>query len=239
VETSRADRRRISATWLASRSGRTVQSQAAAPATIGDEKLVPDSGAQLSGRISATGMSTPGAARSTYGDWLENDAGWSRLIRRRDREHVWEVGRVGRRIALVAGVPGGGDDEAAEADRLRDRGVDPWVGLIRSQAEIDHGASGPRRRQDSRGDIGRGQARAVAERGVVRADHGVRVDPHEPDAVDGCADDRRDHGSVPPADRRGLLVVQRDEVRVTDELRVRELDAGVDEGQPGRRAQAV
>ena len=62
---SRADRRRISATWPAPSSGRTVQSHAAAPATIGDEKLVPDEGRQSFPTALATTMSSPGAAMST------------------------------------------------------------------------------------------------------------------------------------------------------------------------------
>ena len=39
---SRPERRMTSSTWLASSVGRAVQTQAAAPATIGAEKLVPD-----------------------------------------------------------------------------------------------------------------------------------------------------------------------------------------------------
>ena len=62
---SRADLRRTSATCDAVSSGRAVQIQAAAPATIGDEKLVPSSGCQFPPIALATRIPTPGAARST------------------------------------------------------------------------------------------------------------------------------------------------------------------------------
>jgi len=60
-----AERRRISATCPAFRSGRAVHTHAAAAATIGDEKLVPDSGRQSLPSALATLMSAPGAERST------------------------------------------------------------------------------------------------------------------------------------------------------------------------------
>ena len=55
-------------------SGRTVQTQAAAPATSGDEKLVPDEGRQFLPSALATTMSSPGATRSTYDERLEKAA---------------------------------------------------------------------------------------------------------------------------------------------------------------------
>ena len=71
---SRAERRRISATCPAVSSGRTVQIHAAAPATSGEEKLVPEAVRQFFPRALATMISSPGAARSTYDDRLENGA---------------------------------------------------------------------------------------------------------------------------------------------------------------------
>ena len=57
---STAERRITSNTWLASSSGRTVQTHAAAPATSGEEKLVPASAAQLLSSAVATVMFSPG-----------------------------------------------------------------------------------------------------------------------------------------------------------------------------------
>ena len=82
---STAERRITSNSWLASSSGRTVQTHAAAPATSGEEKLVPASGAQLSSSAVATVMSSPGAAISTKRDRLENDVDLVLLDRSRRR----------------------------------------------------------------------------------------------------------------------------------------------------------
>ena len=77
-----ADRRINSNSCVLSSSGRTVHTQAAAPATSGEAKLVPfpsvlyPVGSFANG--SATGMCTPGAARSTVGDNDENAATWLR-----------------------------------------------------------------------------------------------------------------------------------------------------------------
>ena len=83
-----AERRMTSATWPAVSSGRAVQTQAAAAATIGDEKLVPDDGCQSLPSALATMMSSPGAARSTKADLLENAATCARAVGRGDRRHV-------------------------------------------------------------------------------------------------------------------------------------------------------
>ena len=58
-----AERRITSNSWVLSSCGRTVQTHAAAPDTIGVEKLVPLSACQLESLAVATGMSWPGAAR--------------------------------------------------------------------------------------------------------------------------------------------------------------------------------
>ena len=66
-----------SKTWVLSRSGRAVHTHAAAPETIGAEKLVPfarwnpDASSQVG---TATGMSTPGAERSMARLALEKNA---------------------------------------------------------------------------------------------------------------------------------------------------------------------
>ena len=69
-----AERRITSNSCVASSSGRTVQTQALAPDTRGAAKLVPSPVIQPLPRAVATGMSTPGAARSTKRDRLENSA---------------------------------------------------------------------------------------------------------------------------------------------------------------------
>ena len=75
---SRADSRSISATCPASSSGWTVHSQAAAAATIGEEKLVPATAFQIVGSVGwGTAIDSPGAARSTAAFPVENDEGWS------------------------------------------------------------------------------------------------------------------------------------------------------------------
>ena len=71
---STAERRITSNSWLASSSGRTVQTHAAAPETRGAAKLVPSAVVQPFPIAVAIGISTPGAARSTKRDLLENEA---------------------------------------------------------------------------------------------------------------------------------------------------------------------
>ena len=60
--------------WLASSSGRTVHTQAAAPETSGAAKLVPSAVVQPFSIALAMGIPTPGAARSTKRDRLEKTA---------------------------------------------------------------------------------------------------------------------------------------------------------------------
>src|SRR4051794_32347071 len=73
---SAADQRMRSKTWVTASSGLRVHTHAAAPATSGDEKLVPaavaypDALAQVG---TATGMSSPGAARSTASERFEKN----------------------------------------------------------------------------------------------------------------------------------------------------------------------
>src|SRR3954465_11610985 len=88
---SRADSRSAAAPCAASRSGRTVHTQAAVAATIGDAKLVPltvfhcagsagrGTGIDSPGVGGGAAIDSPGAARSTALLPLENAAGWSVL----------------------------------------------------------------------------------------------------------------------------------------------------------------
>jgi hypothetical protein len=80
VPTSRAELRKTSCSCVGSSCGRTVQTQAAAPATSGAEKLVPSKfvyplGSEKVG--TATGVLVPGATRSSALERLEKKATWS------------------------------------------------------------------------------------------------------------------------------------------------------------------
>ena len=110
------------ATWPLLSDGRADQTQAAAPATIGEAKLVPVSTCDAVGRAvgsSAIGVSTgtasPGAATSTAALLLLNDAGASVWSDRGDAEDVRPGRRIVRRVALLGLVARRGDDERAGA----------------------------------------------------------------------------------------------------------------------------
>src|SRR4051812_6979216 len=83
--TSVAEKRSTSATWPIDRSGRAVDSQAAAPETIGAAKLVPSATVTPSAAPSvvsnatgsAAGTCSPGAARSIASSTSENELGAS------------------------------------------------------------------------------------------------------------------------------------------------------------------
>ena len=92
-------------------------------------------------------------------------------------------------LPRVAVVPGGGDDERARRDRLRDRLLDRRVSLA-TEAEIDHAAPGARRLEDARRRSPRLEPRALAARGVPGAQDGLRVD----------ADDARPLAGAPTSD---------------------------------------
>ena len=64
---------------------------------------------------------------------------------------------------------------------------------------------------------------------IPTSDDGLRVHADDPDAVLGCADDRGDLGAVNAAERLRLLRIQSREIRPSDELRMIEVDARVDE----------
>ena len=98
--TSRALSRRTSATWPLLSDGRADQIHAAAPATIGEAKLVPVSTWTPSGVPSgssaigvSTGTASPGAARSTAALLLLNEAGAS----------VWPTAATLRTCGQAAG----------------------------------------------------------------------------------------------------------------------------------------
>src|SRR3954464_2313285 len=78
-----ADRRRMSATWPFVRSARADHTHAAAPATIGEAKLVPEAGVVVSAVPSgskaggtSTGTPSPGAETSMAAFALLKNAGW-------------------------------------------------------------------------------------------------------------------------------------------------------------------
>src|SRR5438093_11118812 len=84
LEMSWPERRMTSKSCVMSSVGRTVHTQAVAPATIGEAKLVPLKEAYLLGGLyvagTATGIWYPGAARSTYCEPLVKNVGcpdWS------------------------------------------------------------------------------------------------------------------------------------------------------------------
>ena len=121
---STVERRITSNSWVASSSGRTVQTHAAAPDTIGAAKLVPSPVRQPFSSALAIGISTPGAARSTKRDRLENSAIPFARSLAADGQHVRDARRIPERVAGVAVVAGGGDDQRALPHRLVDRLLD-------------------------------------------------------------------------------------------------------------------
>ena len=159
-----------------------------------------------------------------------------RLVRCADREHVRVDGGVARRVTFLARVSGGGDDEAAQANRLGDRPVDEPVRRGRAEAEIDDRTPRLGRRPDALGDVGRGQLRPVAERCVERSHHRRGIDPDDADPVRRRADHGCNGCSVDAADRCRLLRVQRGEVGAADELRMGKLDTRVDDGHRHARS---
>ena len=200
---SRADRRRISATWPASSSGRAVQIQAAAPATSGAAKLVPEVSSPAVREALATVISSPGAAMSTYGERELNAATSARAVGRRSGD------------ARAGGPPG---SRAGCRDRRRCPMPRRRATLARppppSAYSIARSRGPPRLRlmtpRPARAaaripftisiDV---ELRALALRGVPRADHRLRVDADDARRRSPARRHRRDHRAVLAAERRG------------------------------------
>ena len=155
-----------------------------------------------------------------------DDAG---RVGRRDRRHVRERRRIPDRAPLFAAVAGRRDDERPERHRLFHGELDREVAAA-ADAEVDHAASRAGGGEDPGCDLAGVEARAGAERGVPGAQHGLGVDPHDADAVRGCADHRGDRRAVLAADPDRLLRVEGDQVRRV--LRTR----GARNRRPSRRS---
>ena len=160
-----------SATWPASSSGRAVQIQAAAPATIGDEKLVPDGVPPVLAECARDEDVVAGRG--------EVD------VRRAARERRDGAGAVGRGHRGDVGVRGRVAERACRGrrrSRTRRRRASPSrpprrspssIGRSRvaAEAQVDDATAGARRPRGYPRTISRRlEARAVAECGVPRAE---------------------------------------------------------------------
>ena len=223
-----------SRSWLASSSGRAVQTQAAAPATMrrGEARAGADAVAREVDRLRAP---PPGRDRR---------APRGRPSRRRARSSVTAepasvaatVSTCGRLAGKSCGLPSCApvarrrDDDRAAPDRRVD-GVDDRVEQVAAEgagrvaeAEVDHARAGLRRGGEP-GDHG-SEAEVVA---VPDLEPSLRVDADEADAVHGRRDERADRGAV----RAAVVVVEgdrveRDRVGPPAKLGVSEIHAGVD-----------
>ena len=194
---STADPRMTWKSCVTSSVGRCVATHAAAPVTIGAAKLVPaplgryPDGSKVSG--TATGMSTPGAARSIVVGRAREVGDDALLGRRRDGQDVRKARRVLRLVARAA-VAGGRDDERAAAERVCDGLLLHAGELVAAEAEVDHGRPGVGSSRDALDLAAEGDLAGGA--GVPRAQDGLRVDPDHADPVRGRGRDRGDGGAV-------------------------------------------
>ena len=152
------------------------------------------------------------------------------LVGRCDGEDVRRAGGERELVARVAVIPRRRDDEHSLPDRggqrLRDRDLRP----VRAEAEVDHARAPVGGGHDPRHDLARDELGARPGRRVPRLQEGFRIDADDADAVLGGADDRRHGRPVNAAERLWLLRVQREQICPPRELRVRELDPRVDDG---------
>ena len=240
---STAERRITSNSWLASSSGRTVQTHAAAPATSGEEKLVPASGAQPSSRAVATVMSCSRRREIDEARPARERRHLFCSIGRGCGEHVGQAGGERQRAAGLTVVSRRSDDEHALADRRLDRLLDR-AGTDRSAPRLRLITPGPWLAAASTPATMSLVMSAVpcTERGIPRLEERLGVDADRADVVGGCADERCDGGAVDTAERRRLLRVEGDDARAAGELRVCHIDARVDDrdrlagagrGEPG------
>ncbi len=196
-----------------------------------DEVVYPPSSAD------ATGMSTPGAARSTIRRLAREDRDLAGRVSGGDGEHVGQDSGVAEWVAEVARVPGRRHDEGPEADGLTHRGLDRRVLGLRAEAQVDHGSPSPGGGENALHDLARIEPHSVPDRRVVRADHSLGIDADDTDAVHRSPHHGSDGRSVDAADGGRLLGVQRHEVRPPGELRMPEEHPRVDERDrhPGAR----
>ena len=182
----RADRRMISKSCVLSRSGRVVQTHAAAAATIGDEKLVPTRRRSRSGsveqRLGDGDAQLPAPRGRRTGDERRERRDPAALVRRPDGEDVRVRGRVrpsgSPRSPLVAG---GGDDERARAERDRIAVLEQRIVVLAAEAEVDDAGPAAGGLDDA---LDRGALVEEAERArVPDAEHRLRIDADDPDAV--------------------------------------------------------
>jgi hypothetical protein len=162
---------------------------------------------------------------------LEKTVTRSLLVRRSDRQDVREARRVRERVAFLAIIPGGGDDQQAGPEGVQDRVFldrDPGDA---AEAEVDHSAAAAPRSGEA-GDLVSDRQHAVGAR-VPELQLRLRVDPDDSLGVHGRGGDRGGRGpvrlvAVPRLERLG---VQREGVGPAGELLVREVDARVDHRQ--------
>jgi hypothetical protein len=173
--------------------GRSVQTHAAAPATSGDEKLVPGPRGSPTAPVrsgSATGMRTPGATRSTVGASVENDATRPLSFDAPDGQHVGIAAGISLRAPLEALVAGRRDDERARPEREHDGVLEQRVLVLAAEAEVDH--AGPSRAASAMPWIAAPSLRIPNGLASHDAQHRVGIDADDPDAVVRCAD----HGAT-------------------------------------------
>ena len=145
--------------------------------------------------------------------------------------------RIPEWVPSVTVVAGCGDDERALANRLEDRLLDHELVLVGAEAEVDDLGTAVRRRQDSLHDLARLERGALPLGGIPGAEYRLGIDADETEAVVRRRDEGPDRGSVLAADSLGLLRIQRLRIGAAEELRVRDVDAGIDDrhGPPGGR----
>ena len=142
------------------------------------------------------------------------------FVRRADRQHVRERGRVGGRAALLPAVPGGGDHERAVRERGQDRVLLHRQPVGATKAEVDHaGTVGDSRREPS--DLVAHGEHATRAR-VPDLQLRLRVDADNADAVRRRPDNRGGRGPVQllGIGRRDCLRVERGRLRPRGELLV-------------------
>ena len=160
-------------------------------------------------------MPTPGAATSTVG-----------AIGRADCEHLRVRGWIAYRASLQSLVPRGRDDERPRPVREHDRVLEQRILLLAPEAEVDHAGALTGGLGDA---LDRGALVEDSEgAGIPDPQHRLGIDPDDSEAVVRGGDHGADLGAVVLLVVGRRLSVHQDRVRPARELRVRDVESGID-----------